>query len=73
MGPFSKVARNKRYLLVGTYYFTKGVEAEPLAKSKDVDAKKFVWKILSLGLESLVPSSQKMVCSLIVKPSEVLL
>ena len=44
VGPFSKVTGNKRYLLVGTYYFTKGVEAEPLAKSKDVDAKKFVWK-----------------------------
>ena len=34
----------KRYLLVGTDYFTKWVEAEPLANIKDVDAKKFVWK-----------------------------
>ena len=37
-----KVARNKRYLLVGIDYFTKWVEAEPLANIKDVDAKKFV-------------------------------
>ena len=35
---------NKRYLLVGTDYFTKWVEAEPLANIRDVDAKMFVWK-----------------------------
>ena len=35
---------NKRYLLVGTDYFTKWVEAEPLANIRDVDAKKFVWR-----------------------------
>ena len=32
------------YLLVGTDYFTKYVEAEPLANIRDVDAKRFVWK-----------------------------
>ena len=42
VGPFPKAARNKRYLLVGTNYFTKWVEAEPLANIKDVYAKKFV-------------------------------
>ena len=42
VGPFTKVARNKRYLLVGTDYFTKYVEAEPLANIRDVDVKKFV-------------------------------
>ena len=31
-------------LLVGTDYFTKWVEVEPLANIKDVDAKRFVWK-----------------------------
>ena len=31
-------------MLVGTDYFTKWVEAKPLANIKDVDAKKFVWK-----------------------------
>ena len=44
VGPFPKAARNKRYLLVGTDYFTKWVEAEPLANIRDVDVKKYVWK-----------------------------
>ena len=44
MGPFPKAARNKQYLLVSTDYFTKWVEAKPLANIKDVDTKKFVWK-----------------------------
>ena len=44
MGPFPKVVGNKKYLLVGTDYFTKWVEAEPLANIRDVDAKKFFWK-----------------------------
>ena len=35
---------NKKYLLVGTGYFTKWVEAEPLTNIRDVDAKTFVWK-----------------------------
>ena len=42
--PFPKVVGNKKYLLVGTDYFTKWVEAKPLANIKDVDAKRFVWK-----------------------------
>ena len=40
--PFFKVVGTKRYLLVGTDYFTKWVETEPLANIKDVDAKRFV-------------------------------
>ena len=44
VGLFPKVAGNKRYLLVGMDYFTKWVEAEPLANIRDVDTKKFVWK-----------------------------
>ena len=44
IGPFPKAVGNKIYLLVGTDYFTKRVEAEPLANIKDVDAKKFIWK-----------------------------
>ena len=36
------VAGNKRWLLVGPDYFTKWVEAEPLANIMDVDAKKFI-------------------------------
>ncbi|XP_030936802.1 uncharacterized protein LOC115962066 [Quercus lobata] len=44
VGPFLKAVKNKRYLLVGTDYFTKWVEAELLANIKDMDAKRFVWK-----------------------------
>ena len=35
---------NRKYLLVGTDYFTKWVEAEPLANIRDVNVKIFVWK-----------------------------
>ena len=31
-------------MLVGTDYFTKWVETEPLANIRDVDVKKFIWK-----------------------------
>ena len=44
VGPFPKVAGNKRFLVVGIDYFTKWVKAEPLANIRDVDVKKFVWK-----------------------------
>ena len=44
VGPFPKAAGNKKYLLVGTDYFTKWVEVEPLANIRDVDTTKFVWK-----------------------------
>ena len=42
VGPFPMVAGNKRWLLVGPDYFTKWVEAVPLANIMDVDAKKFI-------------------------------
>ncbi|XP_030963296.1 uncharacterized protein LOC115984403 [Quercus lobata] len=44
VSPFPKVIGNKKYLLVGTDYFTKWVEAEPLANIEDVDVKRFIWK-----------------------------
>ncbi|XP_065629196.1 uncharacterized protein LOC112040990 [Quercus suber] len=44
VGPFPKVAGNRKYLLVGTDYFTKWVEAKPLANIRDVDVQKFLWK-----------------------------
>ena len=44
VSPFPKAARNKRYLLVDTDYFTKWVEAELLANIRNMDAKRFVWK-----------------------------
>ena len=42
VGPFPRVLGNQRWLLVGTDYFTKWVEAEPLSNIRDIDAKKFV-------------------------------
>ena len=42
VGPFPKVVGNKRYLLIGTDYFTKWVEVELLANIRDVDVKRFV-------------------------------
>ena len=44
VSPFPKTARNKRYLLVDTDYFTKWIEAESLANIRDADAKKFIWR-----------------------------
>ena len=42
--PFPKTAGKKRWLLVGTDYFTKWVKIEPLANIRDMDAKRFIWK-----------------------------
>ena len=42
VGHFPKATGNKRWLLVGTDYFTKWVEAEPSTNIRDVDAKRFV-------------------------------
>ena len=54
--------------MVGTDYFTKWVEIEPLANIRDVDVKRFVQKNITLGSESLIPSSRTMDSNLIVKP-----
>ena len=44
VGPFPKTAGSKKYLLVGTDYFTKWIEVKPLSSIRDVDVKKFLWK-----------------------------
>ncbi|XP_030936306.1 protein NYNRIN-like [Quercus lobata] len=44
LGPFPKATGNRKFLLVGTDYFTKWVEAEALTNIRDVDVKKFLWK-----------------------------
>ena len=38
VGPFSKAIGNRRWLIVGTDYFTKWVEAKPLSNIRDLDA-----------------------------------
>ena len=42
LGPFSTRTRQMKFLVVG--YFTKWVEAEPLAKITQQNVKNFVWK-----------------------------
>ena len=42
--PFLKALGTKKYLLVGTDYFTKWVETEPLANIRDIYVKRFIWK-----------------------------
>ena len=44
VGPFPKAVEKKKFLLISKDYFTKWVEAEPLANIRDVDAKRFVRK-----------------------------
>ena len=58
VGPFPKAVGNKRYLLVGTDYFTKWVEAEPLANIRDVDVKRFAWKniVIQFGVPHVLIS-----------------
>ena len=43
VGLFLKATRNQNFLLVAMDYFTKWVEAEPLANIRDQDVKRFVW------------------------------
>ena len=44
MGPFPLRTRHMKFLVVGSDYFTKGVEAEPLAKITQQNVKNFIWK-----------------------------
>ena len=42
VGPFLRVIKKRRWLLVKTDYFTKWFEVKSLSNIRDVDAKKFV-------------------------------
>ena len=44
MGPFPLGIRQMKFLVVGIDYFTKWVEAEPLANITQQNVKNFVWK-----------------------------
>ncbi|XP_064983502.1 uncharacterized protein LOC135623960 [Musa acuminata AAA Group] len=46
LGPFPLAAGQRRFLIVGVDYFTKWVEAEPLATITAQQVEKFVWKNL---------------------------
>ena len=49
MGPFLGAEKNQRWIIVGTDYFTKWVEAEPLSNIRDVDAKRFIKRNIVTG------------------------
>ena len=63
---------NKKYLIVGTDYFTKWVEAKPLVNIQDVDAKRFVWKsiVTRFGVPHVLISDND--SSLIARCSEII-
>ena len=44
MGPFPLGTRQIKLLVVGIDYFTKWVEAEPLAKITQQNVKNFIWE-----------------------------
>ena len=69
MGHLPKVVGNKKYLIVCTDYFTKWVEAEPLANIRDMGVKRFIWKNIVTRFGVPNGSSQIMVFNLTAKPS----
>ncbi|KAI0493830.1 hypothetical protein KFK09_023955 [Dendrobium nobile] len=44
MGPFPITAGQQKFIILAIDYFTKWVEAEPLTKITEVNAKQFLWK-----------------------------
>ncbi|XP_057250034.1 uncharacterized protein LOC130591127 [Beta vulgaris subsp. vulgaris] len=44
LGPFTTATGGRRFLIVGIDYFTKWIEAEPTAKIKANQVKKFIWQ-----------------------------
>jgi ribonuclease HI len=60
VGPLPRATGNRQWLIVATDYFTKWVEAEPLARITDSESRKFVWKniITRFGIPRLLPKYQ---------------
>lgn len=52
VGPFSIARAQKKFLLVAVDYFSKWVEAEPLARITEEDVLKFIWKNIVRRLAS---------------------
>ncbi|KAL0408056.1 UNVERIFIED_CONTAM: hypothetical protein Sradi_1740000 [Sesamum radiatum] len=46
VGPFPLAAGQRKFLLVAIDYFTKWVEAEPLARITEGEVMKFIWKYI---------------------------
>jgi transposase InsO family protein len=53
VGPLPRATGNQLWLIFVTDYFTKWVEAKPLANIRDSDSIKFVWK--SIVMRSSIP------------------
>ena len=51
MGPFPTAIRQLKFLVVGIDYFTKWVEAEPLATITEKNICNFVWRNISVSTE----------------------
>ena len=46
VGPFPLATGGRKFLLVAIDYFTKWIEAEPLAKITEAKVKDFIWKFI---------------------------
>ncbi|XP_028087698.1 uncharacterized protein LOC114288396 [Camellia sinensis] len=60
VGPLPATPGNRKFFISATDYFTKWVEAEPLATIKEKDVKKFVWQnvITHFGIpKALIPDN----------------
>lgn len=60
MGPLPRGMGNKRFLLVGTYYFTKWIEVVPLVNIANSNVKMFLWKNIVTRFEipkALIPDN----------------
>ncbi|PKU70276.1 hypothetical protein MA16_Dca021612 [Dendrobium catenatum] len=44
MGPFPIATGQQKFIILAVDYFTKWVEAEPLEKITELNAKQFLWK-----------------------------
>ena len=69
VGPSPRAPGNKKFLLVASDYFSKWVEAEPLAHIRDNNTRKFIWRniITRFGIPNALISDKRL--SLIVVPS----
>ena len=58
LGPFSLGTKQTKFLVVGFDYFTKWVEAEPLAKVTQQNVKNFVWEniVYRFGVSTVLVS-----------------
>ena len=60
MGPFPTALKRLKFLVVGIDYFTKWVEAEPLATITEKNIRNFVWRNISVSTEYRGYSSSTM-------------